>query len=276
MCYRFVRVKRQLSQNSRGLGRRSGPWPRYRVVLAAVLALSSLTARADAVAELDDAVARVEYAFYTMDTRSLKAAAGSIEQLAAPPELRGLQAYYVAFAHWKLAQLHQEEGAAGVEPSQAAKAGGLCVRYAETARKLDAHLAEAAALQAVCETFEPGLTGVRASCARSKLLRGAREKAPANPRIQLIEALCVAEQERASDAYLARLRTVVQAFETASASAAPGPDWGLAEALVALTQCYLQRGEQTSARDAVERALVIAPDYRKAQALLTKVSARPR
>ena len=238
--------------------------------------MPSLAAHADAVAELDDAVARVEYAFYTMDTRSLKAAAGSIEQLVAPRELQALQAYYVAFAHWKLAQLYQEAGEAGARQSQAAKAGGICVRYAETARKLDARLAEAGALQAICGTFEPGLTGARPTCGRSKLLRDARETEPTNPRIQLIEALCVAEQERVSGAYLERLRGVVEAFEPVPSSAVRRPDWGLAEALVALAQCHLQRGDQVSARDAVERALVIAPDYRQAQALLAKASARPR
>lgn len=272
MCYRFVCVKRQFSQNDRGFGRGSG----HRAILAAVLAWSSLAARADAVAELDDAVARAEYAFYTTDLRSLRAAAGSIEQLVAPPGLQALRAYYVAFAHWKLAQLHRDEGEAGARQPEAAKAGGICVRYAATALKLDAHLMEAAALQAICGTFEPGLTGARPSCSHSKLLRAARESDPANPRIQLVEALCAEDQERTSGAYLEKLRAVVTAFQSAPAATAGRPDWGLAEALVELAQCHLQRGDQVSARDAIEQALVIAPDYRKAQTLLAKVSAQPR
>jgi Tfp pilus assembly protein PilF len=38
----------------------------------------------------------------------------------------------------------------------------------------------------------------------------------------------------------------------------------------------LRRGDSRAARDAIERALVIAPDYRKAQALLQDAAARPK
>ena len=54
------------------------------------------------------------------------------------------------------------------------------------------------------------------------------------------------------------------------------PDWGHAEALTLLGGSYLTSGDPVAARDALERALVIAPDYREAQELLQTAAARPR
>jgi Tfp pilus assembly protein PilF len=45
--------------------------------------------------------------------------------------------------------------------------------------------------------------------------------------------------------------------------------------LVLLGQSYLQKGDSLAARDAIERALVLAPDYRKAQELLQPAATRP-
>jgi Tfp pilus assembly protein PilF len=42
-----------------------------------------------------------------------------------------------------------------------------------------------------------------------------------------------------------------------------------------LGQSYLKRGEMVAARDVLERALVIAPDYRQAQKLLQTAANRP-
>jgi Tfp pilus assembly protein PilF len=48
------------------------------------------------------------------------------------------------------------------------------------------------------------------------------------------------------------------------------------EALTTLGETYLQRGDPVAARDALERALVLAPDYRQAQQLLQAAATRPR
>jgi len=43
-----------------------------------------------------------------------------------------------------------------------------------------------------------------------------------------------------------------------------------------LGESYLQRGDPVAARDTLERALVMAPDYRQAQQLLQGAATRPR
>ena len=65
------------------------------------------------------------------------------------------------------------------------------------------------------------------------------------------------------DAVSAKLTSVVEAFD-AWEPALDDPDWGEAEALPALAAAALERGQARTARDFIERALLIAPDYRAA------------
>ena len=114
------------------------------------------------------------------------------------------------------------------------------------------------------------------SCARDKALRTALSLAPENPRVQLISALCHDDAEHTDAASVAMLRTVVASFEAAPPSRPGQPDWGQAEALVMLGESYLLRGDPVAARDVIERALVLAPDYRKARRLLQPATNRPK
>jgi hypothetical protein len=54
-----------------------------------------------------------------------------------------------------------------------------------------------------------------------------------------------------------------------------GPTWGEAETLVLLGEVHLQRGETRVARDLLERALLIAPDYRAALNLRARLQRAP-
>jgi hypothetical protein len=96
-----------------------------------------------------------------------------------------------------------------------------------------------------------------------------------NPRVHFINALCAPEVE-GDPGIVDRWRTVVAKFEAAPPSQPGKPDWGHAEALTQLGKSYLQRGELVAARDVLERALVLAPDYRQAQKLLQTAANRPR
>jgi lipopolysaccharide biosynthesis regulator YciM len=69
------------------------------------------------------------------------------------------------------------------------------------------------------------------------------------------------------------MRKAVAAFEDHSDFRPGQPDWGHAEALCDLGQMVYARGDRTAARDWLERALVVTPDYVAAQALLQKVAA---
>lgn len=240
------------------------------------LCIPVLQAHADEASELDDAAARLHYAFYTADVRAIEQAVGLILQLPAPPNQPGLKEYYAAYGYWKLAQTSAEEAAARRTSSRGSvsKAAQACDRQADLAVEKDPRLAEAYAIDSVCSSFGSALM-LSSNCA-SKSLRTAKELDPQNPRILLIETLCAQKDAANPAAFTQRLRALVSAFEHAPPVRPGKPDWGQAEALVMLGENYLQRGDSLAARDAIERALVIAPDYRKAQELLQVAAARPK
>ncbi len=239
------------------------------------LCIPMLQAHADEASELDDAAARLHYAFYTADVRALEQAIGLISHLQPLPNQPGLKEYYAAYGYWKLAQTSAEEAAAGRASgrSSASKAAQACDRQADLAVEKDRRMAEAYAIDAVCASFGSAL--MSSSCA-SKSLRTAKELDPQNPRILLIETLCAQKDAASPAAHTEKLRALVSAFEHAPPTRPGKPDWGQAEALLMLGENYLQRGDSLAARDAIERALVIAPDYRKAQELLQTAAARPK
>ena len=76
-------------------------------------------------------------------------------------------------------------------------------------------------------------------------------------------AAWLGERHRAVVVTWAQLEAVVEAFEMWTPSL-DDPDWGYAEALTALAAAALERGQARAARDSIERALLLAPDYRAA------------
>lgn len=234
---------------------------RYVVYIAAVFA--SCGAHADSVEELADAAARVQYAYYTEDARSLEESLAVIDGLDVDANLGALKSYHLAYGHWRLAQV---QGAIGNKRASG-QAVNACEAHADAATASDARFAEAFGVAAVCGASAPSQG--KADC-RGKPLRAALLLAPENPRLLFIQALC------ARDSDVEDWRAVVTAFEAAPPRSERAPDWGHAEALLALGQSYLTRGDAVAARDAVERALVIAPDYRAAQLMLEAAASRPR
>ncbi len=249
-------------------------------VFATLIALTApFAASAVTLAELDDAQARLQYGFLTADTRAIQAVLAEIAEYQADARLAPTKAYQLAYGHWKLAQIYAEanhrsgRGSAGL----GAQAARSCAEHARAARTADSRMAEAFALEAVCEGMPRGylrLNGLAGSCARHKLLRTAMSLEPTNPRVLLVEAICLGEKSAGSD--IARWRKVVDAFVAAPPGGVGKPDWGEPEAWVLLGESHLQRGETVSAREAIERALVLAPDYTLARALLDELAARAR
>lgn len=244
-----------------------------------LVALAAQVARGETMAELDDAAVRMQYAFYTGDSRAIETVLKMLEESQVDSGLAAAKSYQLAYGNWKLSQIYLqptgEERARPNAKSLAAKAAQTCARHAKRAVEQDATMAEALAIEAACEGYTPAGRAGAGGCATSKPLRAAASFAPDNPRIKLIQALC-ASRTAADPAAAERWRTVVASFEAAAPSRPGKPDWGHVEALTMLGETYLQRGDPVAARDALERALVIAPDYRQAQQLLQAAAARPR
>ena len=239
----------------------------------------------DAGGEPADAAARLQYAFYTADARHLEEVLALLDRLEVPANLSAMKEYYASYGQWKLAQLYSDDstrsGATGGARAAASKSAQSCVKHSEAAFKLEPRMDEAYAINAVCAAFGPALRlsdrPAFSGCTRSKSMRTAQQLGADNPRVMLIEAICLGGNDAATSTLMFdKLREALLAFESAAPSRPGKPDWGQAEALVLLGQSYLKRGDSLAARDAIERALVLAPDYRKAQELLQPAATRPR
>lgn len=253
-----------------------------RLLLPLLLAVAA-SATAESTADFDDAVARLQFAFYTGDSRALESMLGEFATFEVDAGLAAAKSYQLAYGNWKLAQLlaqPEDERPRTASRSSADKAAKKCVQHAREAIEKDPRMADIYAIEAVCDTFEPSLwssEGANGSsaCVRNKSMRTALTLGADNPRVQFINALC-SPDAGGDPAALERWRTVVAKFEAAPPSQPGKPDWGHAEALTLLGQGYLKRGEMVAARDVLERALVLAPDYREAQKLLQRAANRPR
>ncbi len=205
-------------------------------------------------ADLADLAARIDYGYYTDDVRAIETARSELARLESSADV----GYYRAFAAFRLAELTVLHGGTDV--------GALLAECAERAApaKADGGAAEHWLLVAACGTVAGG-DGPLQSRRRDQALARARELAPHNPRIPLIEAWLVSrrpaldrpETRAAADA---KLVAAVAAFDASSATAEPG--WGEPEALAALGESALAEGRARAARDYIERALLLAPDYR--------------
>ncbi|HWK50105.1 MAG TPA: tetratricopeptide repeat protein [Steroidobacter sp.] len=249
-----------------------------RWLLPLLLAVIS-SATAGSTAEFDDLVARLQFSFYTGDSRALEQMLSELERFDVDAGLAAAKSYQLAYGQWKLAQLlgePQDERARATTRSNAGKAAKSCVQFARDAIAKEPRMAEIYAIEAACDTYQPGSSQRgSASCMRSKSMRTALTLGADNPRVLFINALCSPDAE-GDPAALERWRTVVTRFEAAPPSRPGKPDWGHAEALTLLGESYLKRGEMVAARDVLERALVLAPDYRRAQKLLQTAANRPR
>jgi cytochrome c-type biogenesis protein CcmH/NrfG len=99
---------------------------------------------------------------------------------------------------------------------------------------------------------------------------------PKNPRVRLVEALAqfdrAGKDEKEKAAALAKLRAVTQMFEAARAAASSTPEWGAAEGYAFLGRALYDQRDVVGAREALERSLLIAPDYAFARKLMGQIT----
>jgi tetratricopeptide (TPR) repeat protein len=217
-------------------------------VVATVCAIQPV--RAEPSAELLDLAARVHYGYYHREARTIETAQAALDRLPGSPEVF----YYRDFAALRRMQL----GGPGRT--------GL-IRLDECARRNvppglpKPFTADAWVLVAACAL----LAGDERR--RDEALAFARERDDDNPRIALVEAWTLERGAQAdaaaNEALAAKLTAAVEAFDAWTPSI-DDPDWGYAEALTALAAHTLERGQVRTARDLVERALLLVPEYQAA------------
>ncbi len=74
------------------------------------------------------------------------------------------------------------------------------------------------------------------------------------------------------DAAIGKLKKAVAALEAERQEVVHVPGWGLAEGYAYLARGYLDRGEPVAARDALEHALLAAPEYAQARRMMSQIT----
>jgi tetratricopeptide (TPR) repeat protein len=214
-----------------------------------------------------DVEGRIQYGFYTEDARSLSDIAEQLSRTEGAQE--PLQYYYAGLANYRLAELLSTR-----DKEHAREAIDRCVDRLDAALKAETNFAAAFALQSACLRTMAMLKPWKPLAASKSTgqMEKAVKLAPRDPRVLLLEALNRDEGGKLDEQSLKTLQKAAAAFESERQGVDRTPGWGAAEAYTYLGRGYLERGDILKARDALERALLIAPDFAMARRLLNRIT----
>lgn len=218
---------------------------------------------------------RIESGYFQQDVAGLEAldtalpAAGAAAADGSDAEWRS---YYGALLAYRLALLAKNDETRAWPFTQ------QCVARLNRALVLDTGSAEALALQSACLALQSDLDPWRSPLAAPLSLARidkALQLAPDNPRVLLLGAMAARDRPRlfggdTQQAFQLMERSV-SAFERQAAGTSGLPGWGAADAFTELAQDYLARGDALAARDVLERALLLAPDFAQARRLMVEI-----
>jgi tetratricopeptide (TPR) repeat protein len=246
---------------------------RFSTLLGSILCsmLASSAARADA--HWADVESQIQYGYYSEDVRELENLANTLSSSRGTErgEASVRAAYFAAFAQYRLAEALRER-----DRHRAGVAASNCAHDLEAAPGADED-PDALALDAVCISLAHTLQTLRVPLlgpgAGGPMAR-AVQLAPRNPRVVLLDAVILYERsasrsERARA--LPRFEEAARLFEAERQQVSVTPGWGAAEAYGYLGRLYLDRGDPVAARGALERALLLAPDFLRARRLLREI-----
>jgi tetratricopeptide (TPR) repeat protein len=239
-----------------------------------------------------DVEGRIQYAYYTNDARALNSLLTSLK----PKAVEGEEAeagdeaisrwYFRALTHYRLAQVLSTS-----QKSKAKDAIGDCDdEIGEAVHALPKvplgldetdenrkKRAEAYALGTACTLAGREMSSIPFGGGRiGSRIDEAVKLEPKNPRVRLVEALAMFDRagknvdEQA--AALKNLRAVTVMFEQARAGASSTPEWGAAEAYAFLGRALFDQRDVVGAREALERSLLIAPEYAFARKLMSQIT----
>jgi tetratricopeptide (TPR) repeat protein len=235
-----------------------------------------------------DMESRIQYGYFTEDARSLH---NLVEPLGSNDSHDRLKSYYAGLLAYRLTLLAQADQAAatGKAPppvrrndrskNEARQTVERCVGSLDQALEVQSNFAEALALQSACLGLLAELSTWRAPLAAPKSatqLHRALQLAPKNPRVLLLDAISDYEHAKVpggnAEHPCVKFKAVAAVFDAERADVDQVPGWGAAEAYMWLGRCYLDSDDPNEARDALERALLIAPEFGQARRLLATIT----
>jgi hypothetical protein len=239
-----------------------------------------------------DVEGRIQYAYYTDDARALnsvlaslkpKLAEGEEESAVADASMRG---YFRALAYYRLAQVSNAGRKSvardaidecGEEADKSVEALPRVLPGLDESPEARHQRAEAYALATACTLAGREMSSIPFTGGRiGSRIEEAVKLEPKNPRVRLVEAL-VAYERAGKDAAektaaVGKLKGVAAMFEAARAGASSTPEWGAAETYAFLGRALIGENDVVGAREALERALLIAPDYAFARRQMAQIT----
>lgn len=251
-------------------------------MLAPALAAASTPAAAQAATAPSSAhwlriERRIESGYFQQNAADLTALAATFpagDAAAGGTHDEEWQSYYSALLAYRLALLAQSDETRAWPFTQ------QCIDRLSRVLVLDTASAEALALQSACLALQSDLDAWRSPLAAPlsvARIDKALRLAPDNPRVLLLGSLAARDRPKlfGGDTQQAfrLMQRAVSAFERESAQPRSLPGWGAADAFTDLAQDYLGLGETLAARNVLERALLIAPDFAQARRLMAEIVA---
>jgi hypothetical protein len=215
-----------------------------------------------------DLQAQILYAFQSEDINELASLIQTLRTQVQAGTADSALRYHLAHADYRLALLSGE-----TQPRNAEPALNECIDQLKPILEQDADSVEALALQSACysnlvrykKKFEAVLYRSRAA----DRIRAAFKLAPKNPRVLYLSAIDALARANPgspeSSLVLEQLELASQLFEQSSATTIESPSWGHAEAYLELGRQLQLRGDVLGARNWIEKALIMAPDYKAAR-----------
>jgi tetratricopeptide (TPR) repeat protein len=221
-----------------------------------------------------DLQAQIVYAFHVEDTNLLVNLVQTLATQASSggpdPALR----YHLAHAQYRVGLLVGEK-----HPKDAAAAFGDCVDQLKRVLEQNSTSAEALALQSACYAGLAKYKSLEAVLLRSRAterIAAALRLAPRNPRVLYLAAMDGFARSKAGsaehDRAFAELERAVQLFDQSSSTGIDAPSWGHAQAYLELGIQLQSRGDLLGARNSIEKALIVAPDFKAAQKQLANLA----
>lgn len=226
--------------------------------------------------ELSDLSARIQFAVFEADFDTLDRLAARLEDERARGQVEPLLRYQAAYAAYRAGELAPRAGQADSPYLERCEEQALAA-----ADEAGGEFADALALAGACAALDASrnLTALLSATRARRHLRAARELGPENPRVLLLLGVSRMRQSSLPEAWGTPAALLARAAERFMATLPPRrgwPDWGEAEAAAIRAELSMAAGEILAARDAAEHALMLAPDYRRARAVLEQLSAAAR
>lgn len=244
-------------------------------VLAAVASLQPAHAEVTS-EEAADFENRIEFGFLSQDAKGLKTLAKSLTALTGEDDSNRLAHYLAAHADFRLAQVLNDTRKDGA--SDSAKE---CVDQLAGLTHRDSQDAEAFLQKAACHALVAAtsvMKSVTHGPSASDAIAAALALAPKNPRAHLVDALVDYWRPAKLGGDPARafrkFKMAADSFEAVPAGANGFPAWGNADVYYWLGKSYAEQGDVAAARNALEQALIAAPDFAMARRELSRLAAR--